>query len=210
MKGIGVKLNMNEHQYELLLNIRTRGVQQGFPKLVHYHRYEPTPYTGLEQLLNKYELPNNPKLIDIGCGKGRVPIFMHYRFQMPVTGIEMDGVLYWEAELNKAAYLEKAKKRGKEIVLLQMLAQNYKVLPEDNVFFFFNPFSVQIFRKVVNNILRSLETHSRIVDIILYYPSKDYLQFLIQETSFDLHIEVRLENENHINERFCVFRYNNS
>ena len=85
---------MNEHQYDKLLNIQTTGYQYGFPKLVKYHRYEPTPYSGLEQLFEQYELPPNAKFLDIGCGKGRVPIYVYDRFHIPVIGIEMDQKFY--------------------------------------------------------------------------------------------------------------------
>ena len=40
-----------------MLNIKTAGFQRGFPKQVQYHRYEPTPYEGLEQLFEHYTLP---------------------------------------------------------------------------------------------------------------------------------------------------------
>ena len=69
---------MNEQQYDKYLNINTVGFQYGFPKLAKYHRYEPTPYSGLEQLFEIYELPKNAHFLDIGCGKGRVPIYVHH------------------------------------------------------------------------------------------------------------------------------------
>lgn len=197
---------MNEQQLEQLLNIETAGNQYGFPKLLHYHRYEPTPYSGLQQLFKQYELPKETHFIDIGCGKGRVPIYIHSQFGITVTGIEMDKDFYEVAEKNKVSYLKKVKKRGKEITFLKMLAEDYPVKPLDNVFFFFNPFSVQIFRKVVQHILQSIEESPRIVDIILYYPSQEYLQFLVHETSFELFVEVPLENLKNISERICVFR----
>lgn len=198
---------MNEQQFEQLLNINTAGNQYGFPKLAHYHRYEPTPYTGLEQLFTQYELPKEAHFIDIGCGKGRVPIYMHNRFHIPVTGIEMDEQFYEEAQHNKASYLLKVKKRVADIDFKNILAQKYEIKQQDNVFFFFNPFSIQIFRKVMTIILQSIEGKPRIVDLILYYPSQDYLQYLLYETTFELLVEVPLENERNINERICVFRF---
>lgn len=197
---------MNEQQLEQLLNIETTGNQYGFPKLVHYHRYEPTPYSGLQQLFEQYELPKDTHFIDIGCGKGRVPIYIHYQFGVAVTGIEMDEGFYEVAQRNKACYLQKTKKRGKDITFRKMLAEDYLVTLMDNVFFFFNPFSIQIFRKVVQHILHSIEDNSRTVDLILYYPAQEYLQFLLYETNFELLVEVSLQNTKNINERICVFR----
>ena len=45
---------------------------------------------------------------------------------------------------------------------------------------------------VVNNILLSVENTGREVDIILYYPSEDYIFFLENQTAFELKKEVRL------------------
>ncbi|WP_107943510.1 class I SAM-dependent methyltransferase [Metasolibacillus fluoroglycofenilyticus] len=196
---------MKEHDFEKLLRINTAGFQYGFPKLAHYHRYEPTPYTGLEQLFENYTLPDNATFVDIGCGKGRVPIYIHYRFHIPVVGIEMDEKFFIEAQQNREAYLEKAQKKHVPITFFRMIAERYIVKKEDNVFFFFNPFSIDIFRKVVANILYSFEYNPRNIHIILYYPAIDYLFYLEQETPFTLRKEVRLEGESNANERICVY-----
>lgn len=197
---------MNEASFEKLLNIETAEIEYGFPKIIHYHRYEPTPYEGIEKLFSNYEMPNNSRLVDIGCGKGRVPIYVHYKFQIPVVGIEMDAFMYKMAMQNKDAYVKKVAKRDSPIMFVNMLAQQYEIEACDNVFFFFNPFSIQIFRKVVQNIMRSFEKNPRIMDIILYYPAQDYLHFLLYETNFKLIEEVDLDVENNMNERICVFR----
>ena len=200
------KMSMNESLFEELLNIETTEIEYGFPKIIHYHRYEPTPYNGLEKLFSNYEMPPNSRLVDIGCGKGRVPIYIHYKFQIPVVGIEVDALMYKMALQNKDAYVRKVAKRSSPIHFVNMLAQQYEIDTCDNVFFFFNPFSIQIFRKVVQNILRSFEKNPRIMDIILYYPAQDYLHFLLYETNFKLIEEVDLDVENNMNERICVFR----
>ncbi|WPK13153.1 class I SAM-dependent methyltransferase [Lysinibacillus louembei] len=196
---------MKEQDFEKLLRIDTAGFQYGFPKLAQYHRYEPTPYKGLEQLFEEYTLPECAVFVDIGCGKGRVPIYMHYRFHIPVVGIEMDDKFFIEAQHNKATYLEKAKKKQVSITFLHMLAEQYDVKKEDNVFFFFNPFSIDVFRKVIAKILYSFEYNPRNIHIILYYPAIDYLFYLEQETPFTLLKEVRLKGESNANERICVY-----
>jgi hypothetical protein len=60
---------------------------------------------------------------------------------------------------------------------------------------------------VVNNILRSAVEHPREVDIILYYPSEDYIFYLENSTGFELIKEVDLGKQNE-NERFLVYRFN--
>lgn len=197
---------MNEQQYEKQLNINTSGFQYGFPKLAKYHRYEPTPYSGLDQLFEHYILPEDAHFIDIGCGKGRVPIYVHNQFQIPVVGIEMDQKFFVEAEHNCEQYLKKNKRNSASIQFMNQLAETYKIADRDNVFFFFNPFSIHVFRTVMNRILDSLEQKKRVVDIILYYPAPEYMHYLQQELALNCLVEVKLVNEKNENERIVVFR----
>lgn len=197
---------MNEQQYDKLLNIQTTGYQYGFPKLAKYHRYEPTPYSGLEQLFEQYEMPLNARFLDIGCGKGRVPIYVYDRFRIPVIGIEMDQKFFAEAEHNAEQYLKKAKKKHAPIQFLNVIAETYEITKHDNVFFFFNPFSIHVFRDFMNQLFDSIALYPRTVDVILYYPSPDYMQFLLQELSLNSYLNIKLRDEKNDNERFVVFR----
>lgn len=196
---------MNETQFERLLNIHTAGFQYGFPKLAHYHRYEPTPYEGLEQLFESYELPANACCVDIGCGKGRVPIYLHYKCNIPTVGIEMDEKFFVEAEHNKEQYAKKMGRKDVPIQFFHMLGEQYEITRENNVFFFFNPFSIAIFRKIVNNIIMSYERYTRDIHLILYYPAHDYLDYLQYETAFSLIYEMQLKHERNMNERIVIF-----
>lgn len=196
---------MNEQQFEKLLNITTAGFQYGYPKLAKYHRYEPTPYEGLEQLFTQYELPQNAVFVDIGCGKGRVPIYMHYRFMIPCIGVEMDPKFFAEAEYNRQQYLKKAKYRV-PLTFHHEMAERYVVQKEDNVFFFFNPFSVHVLRQVMHNIIDSRNVYPRDVHIILYYPSEDYLHYLQEQLQCEVVTEVKLTGCKNPNERIIVLK----
>jgi len=197
---------MKEYYFDKLLNIKTRGDQQGFHKSLHYHRYEPTPYSALEELFRHYQINHDDYIIDFGSGKGRLNFFLHYFYGVHVVGVEMDEDLYHEALLNQKRYI---KKNGKgKIQFVRCFAEEYEISPLDNRFYFFNPFSIQVFRKVVNNILRSLEDTPRDVELVLYYPSEDYIYFLEHGTAFELKQEVVLPYvyENNPNERFLIYR----
>lgn len=198
---------MRETNYDELLNIETEGTQRGFNKSFHYHRYEPTPYSALEKLFAEYELISSDHIVDFGCGKGRLNFFIHYLFHSSVTGVEMNEKLYEDALENKANYLIKAKNKG-EIQFQCCLAENYEISPLDNRFYFFNPFTIPIFWKIINNILVSVEEFKREVDVILYYPSEDYIYYLENHTLFELIKEIQLPGlyENNANERFLIYR----
>ncbi len=198
---------MAEKGYDRLLNIDTNEEQKGFHKSFHYHRYEPTPYQGLEQLFQYYKLTENDRLVDFGCGKGRLPIFVHYLFHSPVVGVEMDTRFYEDAVKNRARYITKTKKNGNQIIFHQCLAEEYPINRADNRFYFFNPFSVQIFMKVIRNILESVEKTKREVELILYYTTEDYLYFLDNKTPFILKEEIRINGlyEKNPNEKFLIY-----
>ncbi len=199
---------MKEKFYDKLLNIHTNEEQNRFYKSFHYHPYEPTPYSALETLFNQYELKGSDRIVDFGCGKGRLNFFIEYRFQATVIGIEMNTSFFYEALENREGYLRKRKNSRNQIHFLNCLAEEYKIDSRDNRFYFFNPFSIQIFRKVINNILLSVENAKRDIELILYYPSEDYIYFLEKDTAFELKQEVKLSDlyENHPYERFLIYR----
>lgn len=196
---------LNEQQFEKLLNITTAGFQYGYPKLAKYHRYEPTPYEGLEQLFTQYELPKQAVFVDMGCGKGRVPIYMHYRFNVPSIGVEMDSKFFAEAEHNREQYLKRAKHHV-PLVFHHQIAEQYPIKQQDNVFFFFNPFSVHVLRHVMNNIIDSRLNNPRDVHIILYYPSEEYLRYLQDVLQCSIVVEVKLDGQKNLNERIIVLQ----
>lgn len=79
---------MNEIQFDQLLHIETGGNQYGYPTLTHYHRYEPTPYAALDQLFEKYSLESTDCVVDMGCGKGRVPFMCITAFIQMLLGLK--------------------------------------------------------------------------------------------------------------------------
>jgi SAM-dependent methyltransferase len=199
---------MKEKYYDDLLNIFTRGDQKDFNGSLHYHRYEPTPYSALEVLFEQYELKNSDRVVDFGCGKGRLNFYLNYRFQSTVVGIEINKGFFEKAISNRRNYLKSSKKNDDQIHFQNCLAEEYRINPLDNRFYFFNPFSLQIFMIVLNNILLSVEKAKRDIEIILYYPSEDYIYFLNNHPSFQLKQEVLLKDlyKHNPNERFMIYR----
>jgi SAM-dependent methyltransferase len=201
---------MQEQYYEKLLNIKTSGEQKWNSKTTHYHPYEPTSYSALETLFQQYKVESDDYIIDFGCGKGRLIFYINHFFKSEVTGIEMNNEFYEDAMDNKSSYLKKHKKITDKINFLCCFAQDYNIKPIDNKFYFFNPFSIQIFMKVIENILDSVEKHNRKVELILYYPTDDYIYYLENSTSFVLKDEIILPdvNKNDANEKFLIYELN--
>ncbi len=200
-----MSITMAERKQDKLLGINTLGIREWKDNSFHYNRYEPTPYKALDELAKNYVLRNTDKVVDFGCGRGRVAFYFHNRFHLPVTGIEANYKTYEEAIENKAIYRLKAKHIDAPIEFKYGLAQHYKIDWRDNCFYFFNPFSVHIFRKVIHNILRSVEKDRRTVDLILYYPVREYKDFL-QTTPFTIINKIRVPGASDKKEKFIIYR----
>ncbi len=200
---------MKQYKYDKLLGIRTgedRFVSPSFN--THYNPYEPTSYETLETLIEHYPIDKNDHIVDFGCGKGRVNFFLHHFTGASVKGIEMKDEFFEGAQINLEKYKKNFPDSTSTIEFLVCLAEEYRITERDNRFYFFNPFSVQIFQKVVNNILHSVEEYPRSVDIILYYPHEDYIYYLEKNTAFELIQEIKIDcfYKNDSDERILIYR----
>src|SRR5690625_3631562 len=86
-----------------MLNIRTTGLRE-WRKETRYHRYEATPYKALDELFKFYKLEQSDRVVDVGCGRGRVPFYIHNRFKIPVTGVEVNDLTFDEPFDIKRSY----------------------------------------------------------------------------------------------------------
>lgn len=198
---------MDEQYYEKLLNIKTSGEQKIFNESMHYNRYEPTSYTALEILSKEYEFNTEDCIVDLGCGKGRFSFYINHYFSSSVTGVEMNNFYYKEAVENKRNYLRINKNKNDNLSFINCFAEKYHINSSDNKFYFFNPFSMQIFAKVIKNILASTEESKRTVDVILYYPSNDYIYFLDTGSPFLLINEIKVPDMYENDPRHCFLIY---
>lgn len=171
-----------------------------------YNRTESTPYMALNSFARKYTMNPNDSLVDFGSGRSRVTVYMHNRFKIPVTGIELNDLTYDEAVANINSYLSKYGSVNKSLRIEKEYAEKYKIGIDQNKFFFFNPFDVSIFKKVVSNIIESSKEHNKEVEIILYYPLSSYKDFLRDETSFILDDEIKTSGAIGLREKFLTYR----
>lgn len=197
---------MKDYYYDKLLNIHTGGYQKESIKSFHYHPYEPTQYSALEVLFENYEIKSSDRLVDFGCGKGRLNFYVNYFYDASVVGVEMNESFYQVAVENRSSYMRKTNKSNK-VNFYCCLAEGYQIDPLDNRFYFFNPFSKEIFMNIINKILFSAEQSEREIELILYYASDDYVFFLENDTYFELIEEITLPNYHRDSyERFLIYR----
>lgn len=198
---------MEQQKYEKLLNIKTQGAQKEFYRSIHYHRYEPTSYHVFESLFKEFAINEHDTIVDFGCGKGRLNFYANHFFDVCAKGIEMNAFYIDECNHNKKSYFEKHKNKEDKIEFYNMHAEKYKITENDNIFYFFNPFSVQIFAKVLKNLLKSYEKFPRKITLLLYYPSDDYIFYLESDSPFSFEKEVCIYPEYEKNDREKVSIY---
>ena len=121
---------MKEKECEKLLRIKTTGRDDTRSDTFRYP-YEPTSYEVLERLANTGFIGKNNTLLDYGCGKGRVSIFMAYQTKCHSIGIEYDERIYNRTLANKADAVS-----GNRVQFLCEDAVGFKIADNVDRFFF--------------------------------------------------------------------------
>lgn len=191
------------------LNIDTRGIVE-WPLGVNleYFRTESTLYSDLDHLIKEYDLLADANLVDFGSGKGRVLYYLNHQLGIETKGIELSKRAYSHLANNLESYSQKYPSLSEKIRIHQMKAEEYPIKSDENIFYFFNPFTIKIFKKILQNIMKSLEENQRIVDLVIYYPGLNYTQFLDKQTDFHF-IQLIKTSKYYVNSRECfkVYRY---
>lgn len=169
------------------LKIRTVGRDDNKADDYH-HPYEPTPYAVLERLIEAGFVDKENVLVDYGCGKGRVGFYLSARLGCRTIGVEYDERMYEAALKNKLTFAG----RGK-VKFVCIPAENY-IVEEEDCFYFFNPFSVEILQSVFGKIMDSYYTNPRPMTLFFYYPHEDYVAFLMTKSEVMFVDEIECED----------------
>lgn len=168
-------MHRNELTWDKLLKIRTTGRDDSRSDQYRYP-YEPTPYSVLERLANRGYIAKENTLLDYGTGKGRVCFYLSYQTRCKSIGIEYDERIYLGAVGNQKTAVSK-----KRITFVRESAEKYQVPIDVDRCYLFNPFSVEILQKVLVRILDSYYENPREIKLFFYYPSDEYVGYLIAQ-----------------------------
>lgn len=193
----------NENTWDKLLQIKTTGRDDSNSDQYRYP-YEPTPYSVLERLANSGLIRKKDVLLDYGCGKGRVDFFLSYQTRAKTIGIEYDERIYQSAIDN-----QKKAVSGAKTEFIMTRAEEYEVPSEVNACYFFNPFSVELLRKVMARIVESYYAAPREITLFFYYPSDEYVSYLMTVDELEFYDEIDcgdlFEGED-LREQIMIFR----
>ena len=177
-------MQQSENTWDNLLKIKTTGRDDSNSDQYHYP-YEPTPYCVLERLANSGFIRKKDVVLDYGCGKGRVDFFLSYQTRAKTIGIEYDERIYNGAVENKNTTVS-----GNRVSFEKQNAEVYEIPAEVNRCYFFNPFSVELLRKVMARILESYYENPREILLFFYYPSAEYVGYLMTVDELEYYDEI--------------------
>ena len=127
--------------------------------------------------------------------------FFHIRRAATVLVLSMMSVFLQEQNRENAV-------SGARTQFVLANAENYEVPSNVSFCYFFNPFSVEILKRVVARILESYYENPRPIQLMFYYPSDEYVSFLMtqDELMFSDEIDCRdLFDGNDSREKILVF-----
>lgn len=194
----------SENTWDKLLHIKTTGRDDSNADQYRYP-YEPTPYRVLERLANSGLIGKKDVFLDYGCGKGRVDFYLAYQTKANTIGVEYDERIYQGAIENRKTAVS-----GARTEFVQMRAEEYRVPGEVNRCYFFNPFSVELLHKVMARMIESYYENPREVFLFFYYPSEEYISYLMTVDELEFYDEIDcsdLFEGNGARERIMIFRF---
>lgn len=196
---------IRDYKLDNLLRIKTSGWDASNSDFNHYP-YEPTSYSVLERLAFSGYITKKNTVLDYGCGKGRVDFFLSYQTRCKSIGVEYDERLFVDAVENAKYAVSR-----KRVSFTYGNAEEYEVPVEVDRCFFFNPFSVDILKKVISKITESYYICPREILLFFYYPSDDYISYLMTQSVVDFVDEIMcmdLFEGNNKRERIMIFQLN--
>lgn len=176
-----------ENKLEKKINIHTKG-RDASAETEHRRPYEPTAYEVLDLMIESKYLDTCQHIVDYGSGKGRVPIYVAWKTGIKATGVECNNLLYKIAVENK-----KHMSTCTEPEFVCCEAENYEVPDDVDAGFFFNPFSVEILKAVISRIQESIYRNPRTVRLLFYYPSLEYVGYLMTNPNIEFIDEIDCE-----------------
>lgn len=140
---------------------------------IGYADYEATPHDILVKMVTRYPFEENDCFVDFGCGKGRVICFSAENGCKNVIGIEYNKKIFESLQKNiEELYRD-------TIRIFNLKAEDWRCAPETNKCYFYNPFYLKYFIKVLHNILNCSER--QVIYLFLYDAAMGYQTFLSRQ-----------------------------
>jgi predicted RNA methylase len=155
------------------------------------HMYQPTTYRFLRKIIRKIPFEKSDVFIDLGCGKGRVVVFVaQNRCIKKAIGIEIVPELVSIARKNVESI---PLPTPTEIIQDDVAKAD---LSQGTIYFLYDPFGQETIRIILDKIRKSLDMNPRIIRIVYFNMA---MKDLLDECSW-------LAEEKRIADRIGVWR----
>lgn len=183
---------------ETCRQVRLAGLHIDSDNVSHGHRYEAARVVEVRRTLRQVRslLPPDARLVELGCGKGRILMIAAECGYAGATGVEFAAEL---CEISKKN-LEEFHKRTQctaELKIVHGDVVKYEIGPRDMLFTLFNPFDESVTEQVAGRLVESLSKYPRRVIVCLY--NTDTAELIERITSFR-----RIEESNHFGYRVTL------
>lgn len=122
-----MKSEFEDYLIDAKLHIDTVGRNDRF-STDHLYPYEPTSYPVLDRLIESRYIGKEDRMLDYGCGKGRVLIYLNHKIGCRAVGVELMDGFYGEALKNVDSYLKHVKAADDgDIEIVHLSAQQYRM-----------------------------------------------------------------------------------
>jgi SAM-dependent methyltransferase/uncharacterized membrane protein YphA (DoxX/SURF4 family) len=130
--------------------------------------YEPSSWLPLRWGLRHIHPGSDDVLVDFGCGKGRVVCEAARRPFARVIGVEISQRLLDAAREN----VERSRPRFKchDVELVRADATEWEIPDDMTVAYLYHPFAGEVFQRVIDNILQSIQRNPRKVRLVYVGP----------------------------------------
>jgi len=173
------------HRTDTARRIRLRSLLFVSPNKQEAKDYIPTRGRAFRKLLDSLSLPSDSVFVDFGCGKGKLLLLAsRYRFKR-IVGVEFSPELAEVAKQNAAHFETRSREREIGTCNIEVVCRDaveYKFRDDENILFFFNPFSSSVMSQVLANIEKSFERKPR--DMWLLYNDPSCRELIDRHTHF--------------------------
>src|SRR4051794_33182105 len=131
-------------------------LQISSPNKAHAVQYQATKFRAFRAMLLRLNLPRDGVFIDFGSGKGRGLLMAGQHGFGKVIGVEFSKELcaVARANLDRFKFLNMPRTNFE---VVESDVTRFPIVPEANIFYFYNPFNEVVLRQVLQNIKDSVK-----------------------------------------------------
>lgn len=137
---------------------------------VQRNNYVPSSWGTMKRIARHRPIVQDDVFVDFGSGKGRMIFLAAQHPFKRVVGVELSRELHEVAERNIAA--NRSKLKCSDVRLINEDVLEFAIPHDMTIAYFFNPFTGELFSRVIERIAESVRQHPRRLTIVYTMPAE--------------------------------------